>query len=814
MQISLNWVREFCPFETTESPREIATRFSLHTAEVESVFERCGGLEGVVAARIRRILPHPDAERLHVVETELGSGRTTEVVCGAPNVREGMVVPYAPAGTVVGGQVLQEASIRGVVSKGMLCSERELGVSPEAEGLWELPEDVPPGTPLYEVFPELKDVILEIDNKSLTHRPDLWGHYGIAREFSAIYGTPLRPLKVAERLATRPGTPAIRVSISGEGVGGRDGMCRRYCGLQIDGVKIGPSPPWLRHRLLAAGTRPISNVVDVTNYVLHEIGQPLHAFDVAKISGGQIIVRRGNPGEKLRLLDGSEVELTPEDCVIADAREAVALAGVMGGAGSEVSESTVSVFLESANFSAVRIRRSSIRVGKRTESSLRFEKSLDPENARTGILRAARMILELCPGARVVGPLQDIGYSPPAPIEIRTDASFISKRLGVEIPAEEVRDGLRRLGFGVRGRLEGEWSVKVPSWRATKDVSLAEDLVEEVGRIYGYGRIPAYPPSWSVEAPRGNPVRKMERAVKEFLALSAGLSEVFTYPMVGEAHCRRFGLDPSAHLKLQNPISEDMDRLRREIVPIHLEKARENQRYFKSFGFFELGRVFWKPQERLRSPELPTERRRVAGLVCFERKDAENFYRVRDIVLGLLEHLRLRDPAVRSLDPAREGSAVEPWAHPRVYGRVTLSGIPVGSVYRVHPATARSLELAGDTIVFDLDFDALFESPRREIAYSPPLRFPTVVFDVAVVAPERAEVREILNVIRDAAAERLISAEVFDVFTGPQSGPGKKSVAVHVTFGSPERTLDSAEVNALQTKVIEALTKAGYPLRS
>lgn len=813
MQVSLNWVREFCPFETGESPREVGTRFSLHTAEVESVAMRCAGLERVVASRAVRVRPHPDSERLEVVEVEIGPGTAVEVVSGAPNVREGLVAPYAPPGTALEGGTVEEVAIRGVVSRGMLCSERELGISSEAAGLWELPGDARPGTPLYELFPALRDVVLEIDNKSLTHRPDLWGHYGIAREFSAIYRTPLAPLRVDERLASRPGVSAVRVSLAGEGVGGREGMCRRYCGLQIDGVRVGPSPDWIRHRLLAVGTRPISNVVDVTNYVLHEIGQPLHAFDVAKVSGGEIVVRRGAPGERLRLLDGSDVELTPDDCVIADAREAVALAGVMGGAGSEISEGTTSVFLESANFAAARIRRTSIRVGKRTDSSLRFEKSLDPENARIGILRAARMVLDLCPGARVVGPLQDVGYEPPPPVEIRTTAAFVARRLGVEVPAAEVRDGLRRLGFRVAGRLSGEWTVRVPSWRATKDVSIPEDLVEEVGRIHGYDRIPPFPPAWNVEAPAGNARRKAERAAKQFLVLAGGLSEVFTYAMVGEAHCRRFGLDPRTHLKLKNPISEELDRLRREIVPIHLEKARENQKYAKSFGFFELGRVYAKPADRLTEPELPDERRRLAGIVCFEEKRPEDFYKVRDLVLGLLEELRVRDPIVRSRG-ALGDPPVEPWAHPQVYARVFAAGSPVGSIYRVHPATEALLELAGDTIAFDLDFDAVFESPRREIAYAPPLRFPTVPFDVAVVAPEKTEAREILEVIRRAAGERLLSLEVFDVFRGAQAGPGKKSIAVHVVFGARERTLEGAEVTELEARVVEALREAGFPLRA
>ena len=379
MQISLNWIRVFCPFETKETPLEIGARFSVHTAEVEHAFERGATLRNVAAARVLSVKPHPNADRLTVVRVDAGKGREPEVVCGAPNVREGLVVPYAAPGVKVGDREIREAKVRGVLSQGMLCSEKELEVSEEASGLWELPSEASPGTSLAAIFPELSDTILEIDNKSLTHRPDLWGHYGIAREFSAIYGVPLRPLEVDEKVAPAKGKGSVRVSFSGKGIGGREGLCRRYCGLQIDDVRVESSPRWLRHRLLSVGSRPINNIVDITNYILFELGQPLHAFDTSRIEGSEIRVRRAFAGEELRLLDQSDVKLETEDLVIADARSAVALAGIMGGSGSEVGEATTSIFLESANFAPARVRRTSIRIGKRTDSSLRFEKSLDPD---------------------------------------------------------------------------------------------------------------------------------------------------------------------------------------------------------------------------------------------------------------------------------------------------------------------------------------------------------------------------------------------------------------------------------------------------
>jgi phenylalanyl-tRNA synthetase beta chain len=810
MLISLNWVRQFAAFETSEPPKEIAARFSLHTAEVEHVIEAGSGLPEVVAARVVSARPHPDADRLSIVTADVGGGVQRDVVCGAPNVREGMVAPYAPPGASLLGREIREAKVRGILSQGMLCSEKDLGLADESDGLWELAAETPAGLPLTRAFPDLVDVILEVDNKSLTHRPDLWGHYGIAREFSAIYRVPLAALKVEEAIGSHRGKSAIRVAIEGKGVGGQEGLCRRYCGLQLDGVTVGPSPAWLRHRLGAIGARSINNVVDVTNYILFELGQPLHAFDTTRVEGGEIRVRRAFDSETLALLDGSEVTLEAEDLVIADARSAVALAGIMGGAGSQISETTHSIFLESANFQPARVRRTSVRIGKRTDSSLRFEKSLDPENAKAGILRAARMLLDLCPGAKVVGPLQDVGYEPAAPIEISTSAAFITKRLGAEIDAKEVRGTLDRLGFHVKGDTGGDWKVRVPTWRATKDISLREDLMEEVGRIHGYDRIHPFAPQWTVESPRMDPHRQLQRAAKDFLMLHGGMTEVFTYSLVGAAHCRSFSLEPDAHIRLQNPLSEDLDRLRREIVPIHLEKARDNQRFAKTFAFFELGRVYRKPREKLRQPDLPDERSHLAGILSFEGKRAENFYELRQLVLSLLHRLRAANPEIA---PPASPEALPPWAHPKVCAKILADGKIAGAIYRVHPRFEMALGLEGDVLAFDLDFDFIAGVRRREVEYHPSSKYPTVPFDVAVVAPERVPVSEIQKVIAKAAGRLLLDSQVFDVFQGGQFGTGKKSVAIHLTFGAADRTLSGDDRKEVEEKVMEALKGAGFPLR-
>lgn len=810
MLISLNWIREFCPFRTDETPLELGTRFTLHTAEVEAVLTRGGNLGEILAARVLEVGPHPNADRLSVARVDAGTGEPVEVVCGAPNVRAGLIVPFAAAGVKVAGTKIRAAKVRGVLSSGMLCSERELEVSDEAGGLWELPVDATIGAPLAALYPGLVDVVLEVDNKSLTHRPDLWGHYGIAREFATIYAAPLKPLAVDEALAGKKGASAIEVTVEGAGVGGPEGLCRRYCGLQVDGVTVAPSPPWLQHRLLAVGSRPINNIVDITNYILFELGQPLHAFDTQRVAGSKIRVRCAAAGEELRLIDDALVKLEPEDLVIADARAPVALAGIMGGKESGITDSTTSIFLESANFSPVRVRRTSTRVGTRTDSSLRFEKSLDPETAREGVLRAAELVLKLCPGAKVTGALQDVGYEAPAAIEIRTSAVFINKRLGTTLPPAEPRAILGRLGFEVSGKDDGQWVVGVPSWRATKDVSIAEDLVEEVGRIYGYDNVVPAAPQWPVEGVDGNAHRGFERRAKNLLAHRAGFFEVFTYPMVGVAHCRIFGLDPDAHLKIQHPLSEDMDRLRREVVPCLLEKTAENQRYSLEFGIFEFARVYRKARARLREAELPDERSVLAGVASYPSRENDNFYAVREAVLSLLRELRVAAVEIVSAESGHEGPA---WQHPAVGACVLASGESIGKIFRIHPEIEARLELKGDVYAFELDFDKSFEAARRVVEYLPPSRYPTVGFDVAVLAPARTPAAVLCRIVREATGALCQGVDVFDVFEDAHLGADKKSVALHVVFGSRERTLSSEEVGATQEGVLSALRDAGYPLR-
>ncbi|MCM8530850.1 MAG: phenylalanine--tRNA ligase subunit beta, partial [Lentisphaeraceae bacterium] len=490
MWISLNWIKDFVDYQDDLTPNELGVLISLRVAEVEDV-KICGeALSQVRVAEVTKTEPHPDADKLKLATLFDGS-ETRTIVCGAANCRPGIKIPFADIGakfnyTNKEGKPavleIKPTKIRGVESTGMLCSQSELGLADSSDGIWELPADMELGKKLSELdeFKSVNDVLFEIDNKSLTHRPDLWGHYGLAREFSAIYNLPLKEISGADLNGS--GSSDFKVVNSAE-------TCRRYSGLEVRNVKVAPSPQWMQDRLTSVGMNTINNLVDITNYILLELGQPMHAFDVEKLGDKTITVRSGKAGEVFKALDEKDYELTEEDLVIDNNGEAVALAGVMGGLDSGVSDSTTHLFLESANFDAATVRRTSTRCGLRSDSSARFEKSLDPENTVIAMARAVELIKETCPEAEIVGTVIDSYEKPYEKLSIDTSIEFLQKRLGTtDITEEFIREKLTSLGFG----LEGNLNISIPTWRATKDVSIAEDIVEEVGRMYGYDNIKPY----------------------------------------------------------------------------------------------------------------------------------------------------------------------------------------------------------------------------------------------------------------------------------------------------------------------------------
>ncbi|MBU3916809.1 phenylalanine--tRNA ligase subunit beta, partial [bacterium] len=584
MKISLNWIKDFVEVDPGISSQELVKTITLSVCEVEGYEETGAHLKDVFVAKVKEIQPHPDAEKLSLVTVDYGNAEQ-RVVCGASNFDIGDKVVYAGEGTTLpGGFTIKKTVIRGVESCGMLCAEDELGFSDDHAGLMVLAKDIEVGITLDKIFPDQVDLIMEIDNKSITHRPDLWGHYGFARELGTIYRLAVKKLDFDINSVTGLGERIINVEVqAGE-------LVPRFCGLSVDNVKIVSSPLWIQHRLTRVGLRPINNIVDLTNFVMLELGQPMHAFDAEQIAGKKLIVRLADPGTKVMTLYQKEVSLGENDMTICDANGASVVAGVIGGLNSGVTENTGSIFLEAANWDPVGIRKTSTRIGLRTDACQRFEKSLDPEMSPLSIQRAVEIMYLTNPDLKIRGELVDIVNKKIDPITIEITTEFISDRLGKKIDDEEIKEILSYLGFAVKS--EGtRLLVEVPSFRRTKDVSIKEDIVEEIGRIHGFNNIKPQAPKFPIDRPVFNLRNKFENKAKAVLCES-NYHEVVNYPLTCQKTEDVFGLKTDGIMKLQNPVSDHQNQMRTSLLPHLVQTISDNQKISFNFRLFEIGRTY------------------------------------------------------------------------------------------------------------------------------------------------------------------------------------------------------------------------------
>ena len=767
MKFSYSWIREYVP-ELDTPARQLERLITMRTAECEGITSTGELLEQACAARIESVEPIPDS---HNVKALLRTGRYGDkvVVCGAPNCRTGMVSAYVP----IGGKV-----IHGIESDGMLASGAELGVNRDAAGILELDSQV--GAPLPGCVP---DWIIEIDNKSITHRPDLWGHFGMAREVAAIE---------RKRLCDPVKPELVPLDAAAIGVDIEDlDLCPRYSALVFENVTVKPSPLWLQYRLTAIGLNPINNIVDMTNYIMSELAQPMHAFDHDLLHGDTIFVRRALEGESLRALNEQDYTLAPANLVIADARGAVALAGVIGGMHSAIVAGTRRIVLESATFNAASVRRTSSALKLRTDASMRFEKSQDPANTVRALARAIELLAELSPGIRLVGGLADRRREIPAPPPILLPMDWLERKLGKETGSEEVRDILERLAFGVSAHAPGVFSVTVPSWRATRDISLKEDLVEEVGRMIGYDSIAPQAPAILATVPPANRERAFERKVRGVFA-NQGFTEVYNYSFVAEADARAFGMDPADHVAVANPIAPNQSLLRMSLLPELRGNVLENSKHQDNFRLFEIGREIHKQPQG-----LPREIPHLAAAIYSKGGDG---------VAGLFEMKRVAEclmPGAQTRPaPSRK------YEHPARTAEVHWRGAVVGRLFELHPSLAE-----GRTAMLDLDLVFVQERAPKEKKYSIIRRYPTSAFDLSVVAGMRELVGDLRDKLAALAGETLESIEYLREYSGPPLPEETRSVSFRLTAGSPERTLSSEEVGAIRARLIEGMRAQGYDLR-
>ncbi|HEY7601686.1 MAG TPA: phenylalanine--tRNA ligase subunit beta [Methylomirabilota bacterium] len=788
MRIPYRWLRELV--DTAAGARDVAERLTMAGIEASPVAEGASELAGLVVAEVLDVAAHPASGTLRVCEVSTGAERF-RVVCGAPNVRAGVRAAFAtPGARLPGGRRVDVATIRGTVSEGMLCSEAELGVGDDAAGILLLGADAPVGADLVGHL-GLDDAILEVE--VTPNRPDCLSILGVAREVAALTGSRLRPPDTTVREDRGLTTAGWRVTIEAPD------LCPRYAARLITDVTVGPSPAWLAQRLRAAGLRPINNVVDVTNYVLWELGHPLHAFDGDLLAGRHVVIRRARPGEVVATLDGQSRSLGEAMLVIADAERAVAVAGVMGGANTEVRDSTRTVLLESAYFAPGSIRRTAKALGLSTEASYRFERGADIEGLRDALDRAARLIAELGGGRVATGVLDAYPvHRRPLTVPLRLDR--IRRVVGALPPREGVAGILRGLGFPATEK-DGGFEVVVPAFR--RDVAIEDDLVEEVARIWGYGQIPSTLPSGALALTRRPRALLARDAVRRALS-GAGCQEAVTLSMVDPAHLRHFGLplDDPRVVRLQNPLGADRSVLRPTLLLGLLEAVATNvRRQAPDVRLFEIGRVF----EGRGAGELPREDTRVAIVVTGHREPRAWFaararadvFDVKGVAEALVEAL------------GRGEVTVEPVAAPYLEeGRavtVLVQGTPVGTLGELHPDVQRAFDLPQPVFVAELSLDAIEALPSRTVQHRPLARHPGIQRDLAVVVAHDVPSAKVSRAIEDVRVDWLQEVVLFDVYEGAQVGPGRKSLAYGLLYQAADRTLTDAEVNRAHADVVARL---------
>jgi len=810
MLLSYNWIKNYVDLPDSLTPEELGLKLTMSTVEVEGVEKQGKDLENIVVGIVKKVIKHPDADKLQVCRVFDGT-EDFQVVCGGSNVVKDMKVAFGKIGAKVkwhgeGDLVeLKKAKIRGEESFGMICASTEIGLGDmfPLEGEKEILDlsdlEAKAGVSVADAL-GLNDVTIDIDNKSMTHRPDLWGHYGMSREVAALYNKKLvsyNPAKI--KVEKNTGGTGLDLSVQVDD----SKLCPRYMAVAIDGVEIAPSPDWLQKKLIAVGLNPINNIVDITNYILFDLGQPMHAFDKRNLSGDKIIVRPAEDGEKFSTLDEKEHKLSANDLVIADEEKAVALAGVMGGLNSEIKTDTTTIIFESANFDALNTRRTATRLGIRTDASSRFEKSLDPNNCELALKRAVELTLELCPKAKVISNVVDVSNFNlnQGPIELSLE--FINKKIGVKLEKKQVVKILESLDFDVKDKKDILF-VTVPTWRATKDISIAEDLVEEVARIYGYGNIETVLPTFPITPPERNELKELEKKIKNILSLEFGFNEVYNYSFISPKWIEITGLDEDSLIELDNPVAKDRPYLRRGLWPNMLENVEKNLHEFDSVKIFEVGQVFDKnnPGQRAadNSDELLPRQDLMLGLVFAGKGVDKPFYEVSSAVAGILDSFNCK----YEFRPLTEIKG--DFIHPGRSAEILVGGEVIGVVGEIHPVTLDKIGIDERTAVVEINLIKLVEQVTEKNNYKKLSVYPAVERDVAFLVDKKVTSAEIIERLKDV--DGLVKGiELFDIYEGDKVGDGKKSMAYHITYRSDEKTLESAEVDIIHKKLIKVLEK-------
>ena len=801
MLISLNWIRQYADLPADLTAGRVAYDLTMRTVEVESVTHAADLVEGIVAGRIESVKAHPEADLLQICMVDIGRDRLYQIVCGGTNLYAGEAVAVAPPGAQVrwhgqGEPVeLKTTKLRGQLSEGMICSSQEINLedlfpAEHERIIVDLTPQFPhavPGQALADLL-GLDDLIIEIDNKSMTNRPDLWGHYGIARELAAIYGGSLKTLP-AFKLPDTPGPYTVRISDTDR--------CRRYDAVVFDGVKTTPSPFWMQRLIWSVGMRPINLPVDVTNFVMLATGQPTHAFDRDHVEDG-IHVRLAREGEILELLDGHELKLAASDLLICDGKDKpIGLAGVMGGARDSILPDTSGMVLEVANFEAIGIRKTAARHQLRTEASSRFEKAIDTLRCDQALGLAVELMRDLQPEAKIVAAGHHRAVET-QPLTIPVSLHFLNVRSGRALTAGETMKTLEPLGF--RTSFDGDdiLTVTVPVWRATGDVGIKDDILEEVCRMIGYDRFEFVPPVIGLDKAIRQLDYESERAVREYLAIRAGLQEIFTYPWAADQFLEAAGENTDRLLALATPPAPDRSHMRGSLIPGMLEALVQNDRYYDEFGLFELAQVFEKGSSHpsIKEESLPIQNRQLA-LALAGQEPLQLFRKLKGILAELPRHGRLAGWTF-----TREGEK-PPWADKNAWLILKNSkGETVGRLGLLSPKTTEDIGLRQSwAAAAEIDIEKLTPLPSRDNRYQRLPHFPLVEQDLSIVVDEAISWEK----IEEAAASQVSRLEFVEEYRGSQVPEGKKSVMFRFWLASDQKTLSSEEIDLMRKRLLKKL---------
>lgn len=813
MKLSYNWLNQYIDLSGIDI-NELAHTITMKICEVEEVEEVTPFLKDIVVAKVEEIKPHPDADKL--VVTQVTDGREKlQIVTGAPNVVQGKLYPLAKIGVELpGGLQIKPAQLRGVDSNGMLCSSQELQLTDlqigdsHVDGLWTLPDNFKLGADMRSQL-AMDDYLIDIDNKSITHRPDLWGHLGFARELSSILGRPLKSKGWTPFQETPPQNQDLKPCII------RDNAAIAYSSTTLRGAQVKPAAIQIQTRLLTLGMRPINNIVDISNYVMLELGQPNHAFDRSFIKNG-IEVSFSREGEEITLLDGSKKSLPQGIALIRDGQTPIALGGVMGGADTEVADSTTEIFFESANFHRSHIRKAVASLGIRTEASQRFEKGQDPENTEKAIHRFAELLHESCPGL-TMEPIHTVNTEEAATNTITTTLSYLRQRLGkVDLSDQKIEAILSSLGMEVK--IEGDkLTVTTPVYRSYFDITIPEDLVEELGRVIGYNEITPEPLMVSCEVPaRHNEIRKMEHRLRNLFSNRYGFTEVYNYAFHSADDLAMDSRHAPSGVALKNPIHKDLEFMRTSPLPGLLRNIAQNYKERPELRFYEVERIFLPREGEKDEAALPQERYFVAGVMTSEKNPDEALGEIASILADLLQSL--------GLDIRNQQQIARPIEilHPGRSGAIK-SKSSGGEIFRwgeVHPQLVKGAHIQKRVYYFEALLDDLMALPQGSASYVPVFRYPPSDFELTLLTDRKTEFAKIAEVIGQpmAAAEDIKETFVeslnhLTTYTGESIEAGKKAVSLRVQWRNASRTLEHDEIKKLQEDLIASLKTAGFSLR-